>query len=239
MNRTKQASFQTRAEANAYRSILAASQASTWLLGQALRGFFAVDVHRPPGLFEHGPEERLILAPLHRSVLDPWLIMGALEYRQWRALIPVRALATQTFSGPLRWFGPFIRLVYRVEGVLELPPKDEDADMPEKLSGLLKALRGGEVVAIFPEGGIWKERVPPVGEFAPGVVYLQRHSGADIVPIAVWKSRRAWPRRRYIIEIGRPLQIPAALDLDAGAAWLRARTLELHERARRYGVSAT
>jgi hypothetical protein len=31
------------------------------------------------------------------------------------------------------------------------------------------ARRQGDVVAIFPEGGVWKKRNPPIGEFAPGV----------------------------------------------------------------------
>jgi hypothetical protein len=52
------------------------------------------------------------------------------------------------------------------------------------------------------------------------------------VPIAVWMSERRWPRRRYVIEMGRPVRSPESLDLQAGAAWLRERTLELYERAR-------
>ena len=73
-------------------------------------------------------------------------------------------------------------------------------------------------------------------DFAPGVIYLQRHSGAAIVPMAVWTGRRAWPRRRYIIEVGSPVVVPASLDLDGGANWLRHCALELYERARRRGA---
>ena len=197
---------------------------------------FAVEMHRPPGLFERGPEQCLILASMHKSVFDPWLIMGALRYHQWRALIPVRTLATQTFRrAPLTWLMSLIRVLYRVEGVVELPPKEEGGSLPEKVQGLLDALREGDVVAIFPEGRIWKRRFPPIGEFAPGVVYLQRRSGARIVPIAVWTGERYWPRRGYVIEIGLPVRIPESLDLEGGAMWLRTRTLELYERARRRG----
>src|SRR5437773_11961513 len=35
--------------------------------------------------------------------------------------------------------------------------------------GLVMSLEQGDVVAIFPEGGVWKKRDPPVGEFAPDV----------------------------------------------------------------------
>lgn len=218
----------------AYRSIVVA-QSGSWLLGKLLRVYFAVELRRPAGLFEHGHESCLILAPMHKSVLDPWLIMSALRRRQWRALVPVRTLATQTFHGPLKWFGPVIRLLYRVEGVIELPPQEQGGSLPEKVEGLIDALRQGDVVAIFPEGGVRKERHPPVGQFAPGVVYLQRRTAADIVPIALWTNTRLRPRSRYVIEIGEPVQIPEGLDLDSGATWLRKRTLELYERARSRG----
>lgn len=227
------------AEGSGYRSIVVGSQSVSWLASHAVKLRFTLELHRPAGLFEHGSERCLILAPMHPSIVDPWLIMGALRYRHWRALIPVRTLATQSFRGPLRWFLPLIRILYRAEGVIELPPKEEGGTLPEKVQGLLHALQQGDVVAIFPEGGIRKQRHPPVGEFAPGVVYLQRRSGARIVPIAVWMSERRWPRRRCIIEVGEPVRIPESMTLDEGAAWLRERTRALYERAsRRTGETA-
>jgi 1-acyl-sn-glycerol-3-phosphate acyltransferase len=222
------------AEVVDYRSIVAASQSVAWAVGQVLKLRFAVEVHRPSGLFEHGPEQCLILAPTHQSSLDPWLIMSALRYHQWRALTPVRTLTSQSYGPPLSWFTPLVRGLYRLEGAVELPPKEEGGTLPEKVQGLLDALKQGDVVAIFPEGRVRnrEKRRSPVGEFAPGVVYLQRRSGADIVPMAVWMSKPWWPRRRYVIEIGRPVRIPESLDLEAGAAWLRERALELYERAK-------
>jgi 1-acyl-sn-glycerol-3-phosphate acyltransferase len=220
------------AEENGYRSFIVTSQSITWLVTQLLKLRFAVEKHRPSGLFEHGPERCLILAPTHQSLLDPFLIVSAMRYQQWRALIPLRTLATQTFHGTLRWFKPLIRILYRLEGGVELPPKEEGGDLPEKLQGILDALREGDVVMIFPEGEIRKERDPPIGKFAPGVVFLHRESGAQIVPVAIWMSERRWPRRRCVMEISRPLQIPESLDLEAGASWLRERTLELYERAK-------
>jgi 1-acyl-sn-glycerol-3-phosphate acyltransferase len=135
-----------------YRSIAVASQSISWVVGQALKLRFAVEAHRLPGPFEHGREHRLILAPTHQTVLDPWLIMGALRYRQWRALVPVRALASRTFRRPLKWFTPLIRVLYWFEGVVELPPKEEGGTVSEKVQGLLDARAQGDAVAIFPEG---------------------------------------------------------------------------------------
>jgi 1-acyl-sn-glycerol-3-phosphate acyltransferase len=118
-----------------------ASQSLAWLVSQLLRLGFVSEMHRPPGLFERGPERCLILAPTHQSVLDPFLLMSAMQYRHWRMLMPVRTLATQTFRRfPLTWLTPFIRMLYRIGGVVALPPKEEGGSLPQKLEGLLRAL---------------------------------------------------------------------------------------------------
>ena len=138
--------------------------------------------------------------------------------------------------GPLRWlnwFKPLIKIIYRLEGVIELPPEDHDNGFhPEKVRGLLVALNQGDVVAIFPEGEIWRKQEPPIGEFAPGVIYLQRRSGAPIVPIAIWMSKGAWPRRGYVVQFGEPVRIPDHLDFDVGAARLREYALTLYEQVK-------
>jgi 1-acyl-sn-glycerol-3-phosphate acyltransferase len=159
--------------------------------------------------------------------------MISLDYRHVRALVPVRILGTQDPRGALKWFMPLIKFMYWLAGVIELPPEDRnERSLPEKLRGLLVALKHGEVVMIFPEGEVHRERDPPVGKFAPGVVYVHKRLGAPIVPIAVWMSKQRWPRRRYVVQIGRPVRIPEDMDQDAGAAWLRQQVLALYEQAR-------
>jgi hypothetical protein len=56
-------------EITGYRSIVVASQSITWLVGQLLKRCFAVDIHRPSGLFERpeGPE------PLDLEAGPSWL----------------------------------------------------------------------------------------------------------------------------------------------------------------------
>lgn len=160
--------------------------------------------------------------------------MIALGFRGFRALVPVRTLATQEFrSRVLQRLKPLIKIMYKLEGAIELPPQEHDErSLPEKLRAMLVALNQGEVVAIFPEGEIWKRRDPPIGEFAPGVIYLHRKSAAQIVPIATWISEQRWPRQRCVIQFGRPVRIPENLDLDDGAVWLRQHVLSLYEQAK-------
>jgi 1-acyl-sn-glycerol-3-phosphate acyltransferase len=86
---------------------------------------------------------------------------------------------------------------------------------------------------IFPEGEIHRKREPPVGKFAPGVIYVSRRLDAPIVPIAVRINELGWTRRRYTVQFGRPVRIPDDLDQGAGAAWLRQRVLLLYEDIKR------
>ena len=221
------------AEGVAYRSIIVASQYTSWLFGQLLRVRYSIRVYRPAELFEHRSEHCLILAPTHKSFLDPWLLMISLDYRHVRALVPVRILGTQDPRGALQWFMPVIKIMYWLAGVIELPPEDrDDRSLPEKLRGLLVALKHGDVVMIFPEGKIHRKRDPPVNKFASGVVYVHRKLGAPIVPIGVWTSKQRWPRRRYVVQIGRPVHIPEDMDQDVGAEWLRGQVLALYVQAR-------
>ncbi len=220
------------AESFAYRSIVVASQCASWLFGQLLRLRYSIRVYHPVDLFQPRSKHCLILAPNHKSYLDPWLLMTGLNFRYLRALVPVRTLATQDPRGALQWFMPLIKILYWLGGAIELPPEDQDDRLlPEKLRGLLVALKHGDVVMIFPEGEVWRKREPSIGKFAPGVIYVYNRLGAPIVPVAVWMSERGWPRRRCVVRFGCPVRIPKDLNQDDGAAWLRQQVLTLYEQA--------
>jgi 1-acyl-sn-glycerol-3-phosphate acyltransferase len=189
-----------------------------------------VKAYGPTELFGSRHNHCLILAPTHKSYLDPLLLMIGLRYRQFRGLVPVRILATQDPRGALQWFMPLIKILYWLGGAIELPPEEDDRSLPEKLRGLLVALKHGDVVMIFPEGEIHRESEPAIGKFASGVVYVHRRLGAPIVPIAIWLSEQTWPRRRYVVRFASPVRIPARLDQEAGAIWLRQQVLALYEK---------
>jgi 1-acyl-sn-glycerol-3-phosphate acyltransferase len=222
------------AENISYRSIVVASQYASWLLCQLLRLRYAITAHRPAGLFDRDPGHCLILAANHQTYVDLGLIMLALGYHSFHALVPVRTLGAQNFRSPvLEKLKPLIKIIYKLEGVILLPPEEhDDRSLPEKLRGMLVALNQGDVVAIFPEGEIRRKREPPIGDFAPGVIYLHTKSGAQIVPIAAWLSEQRWPRQRCVVQFGQPVRVPENMDLDAGAVWLREHVLALYEQAK-------
>jgi 1-acyl-sn-glycerol-3-phosphate acyltransferase len=220
-----------------YRSVIVASQYLTWLFSQLLRLRYSIRAHYPSKILERDPGHCLILAANHQTYVDLGLIMVALGYRRFRALVPIRILGALDFrSRLLQTLRPLLRVIYWFEGVIELRPEEHDEkSLPEKLRGMLVALNQGHVAAIFPEGELWRKSEPPIGEFAPGVIYLHQKSGAPVMPIAVWLSEGRWPRRRCTVQFGQPVTVPEDLDQDAGAAWLRKQVLELYEQAKHMG----
>lgn len=218
-------------EPRACRALITSTQRLSWLLGQGLRVAFAVlPVRFPRGPLRREPGQALILAPTHEHVLDPWLVVVAFELRTWRRLTPVRVLGTRDWTGWYHHFRWLFRGMYRLYGVVELPPRSRRAGREEKLRGLVEALDRGDVAAIFPEGHVREPGEPRLREFEPGVVHLHRRSGAPVVPLAIRLEPGRF-RRRFEVAVGRPLAIPHELDLEAGAEWLRRRTGELYEEA--------
>lgn len=215
-------------ESRAYRRLITFIQRASWLVGQGLRvGFSVGPVRYPEGPLRRERGRPMILAPTHEHVLDPWLAVIAFELRTWRVLTPVRILGTQDWTGGYRRFRWLFRAMYRLYGVVELPPRSRRAGREEKLRGLVEALDRGDVAAIFPEGHVREAGEPRLRPFEPGVVHLHRRSGAPVVPMAIRLEPGRF-RRRFEVAVGRPVAIPAELDLEASAEWLRRRTRELY-----------
>jgi 1-acyl-sn-glycerol-3-phosphate acyltransferase len=57
-----------------------------------------------------------------------------------------------------------------------------------------RLLEAGEIVCVFPEGGISAAYV--VRALMPGAVALARETGAPLVPVHVWGGQRLWGQRR-------------------------------------------
>jgi hypothetical protein len=107
-------------ESVGYLYVVVASQCVSWIFGQLLRVRYSISAHCPAGLFERNSEHCLILAPTRQTYLDTLLLMVALGYRLFRALVPVRTLGTQDFRSPLlEWLKPPIKIIYWLEGVTE------------------------------------------------------------------------------------------------------------------------
>jgi len=93
----------------------------------------------------------------------------------------------------------------------------------------LRALRGGEIIGIFPEGTISVSF--EIKELKSGAVRLAMGAGVPIIPTVVWGSQRIWTkkvkrnlRRKNVpitVAFGAPLYFDKQSDVEAGEKLLR------------------
>ena len=162
-----------------------------WLLGGL----------RVEGL-EHVPcRGPIILAPNHRSLLDPWLMCAACPN-------PLRSLAAEDlFQVPgLGWF-------LRAMGAFPLRRGQADSEAMARALGLLEQKA---TLMIFPEG-----RISPDGEplpWLPGVAWISLRSQVPVIPVQIAGSRevlplgRFWPRRGVMSVRFLPPLVPPPLE---------------------------
>jgi len=146
---------------------------------------------------EHIPAEGgVILAPNHRSFLDPWVVGVCLRR-------PVYFVAKRELFEK-RWMGWFLNSL----GAFPIRRGESDAEAMETARTLVER---GNVLMIFPEGT--RHRHGALGEPKRGVGRLALETGAPVVPVAVHgteKARRGIVIRPCKIKVrcGRPLTFP-------------------------------
>lgn len=101
--------------------------------------------------------------------------------------------------------------------------------------GALQALRGGEIVGVFPEAGI--SRSFELKEFKSGAVRLAQAGGVPVLPTVVWGSQRIWTKGRprvlrrnrvpVLITVGEPVSIARGADADAALSDVKQRMAAL------------
>ena len=187
-------------------------RAFLWL---ATHTFYRVRVR---GL-EYVPRDRgALLISNHVSFMD-WLLLLVAADR------PVRFLISKEFyDSP--WVGPFVR----VARVIPIPPGVRPREVIQALHRAGDAIRRGEVVGVFAEGGI--TRTGELMPFQRGFERIMKNVDAPIVPVAltgVWGSIFSfaggkffwkWPRKipyPVTVSFGPPLP-PAAMPEEVREA---------------------
>ena len=131
-----------------------------------LRFFYKYEIKIHPDLDLSKKEPILIIAN-HRSMLDPWIIIGALSFKTFRQLLPIRMLGAKNFLNPIvNMFNKIgaIPVVYFFYNVIPVSGQTFE----EKISGPVQALQNGETVFMFPEGKIKIKSDDVLAEFKKG-----------------------------------------------------------------------
>jgi 1-acyl-sn-glycerol-3-phosphate acyltransferase len=161
--------------------------------GAAFRSLFGMRIKGAEHLITEGP---VLVASNHQSFLDPPLI-GNL-YRDEMVYLARKTL----FTGVTRW-------LYTQWNAI---PVDQDRPDMASLKTIIRKLKEGHRVLVFPEG----ERTADgkLGEAAPGIGLIAVKSAAVIQPVRISGAREALPRgsgrirfARITVTVGEPIRL--------------------------------
>lgn len=112
---------------------------------------------------------KLILASNHLSAIDPLLLVAASSR-------PIRfMIAKEEYERPiLHW-------MFRAAGCI---PVNRVGRVDGAFKRALRAINAGEIVAIFPQGGIHSESTPRT-RIKPGIIKLSQLTGCTVLPVRI------------------------------------------------------
>lgn len=180
---------------------------------------------RVDGLRNVPDEGAALVVCNHVSFMDPLILMASVR-RPMRFVMYYKIYEL-----------PLLRFVFRTAKAIPIAGRNEDPALMERAFELVdEALANGEVVCIFPEGGITRDG--SIQNFRPGVDRILARRPVPVVPLALrgmWGSifsrrdsalRRARLPRRFWsrIELVGGTPVPAG---EASAASLEARVSQL------------
>ncbi len=174
-----------------------------WMaFGAAFRTLFGLRIVGRENLITEGP---VLVASNHQSFLDPPLIGNLYDTE-------MVFLARKTlFVGFFKWLYPQWNAI----------PVDQDRPDMSSLKTIIRRLKEGHRVLVFPEGA--RTLDGEIGEAAPGIGLIAAKSGAVIQPVRISGAREALPRgsarirfARITVSVGPPIRLTAE-DLQATA----------------------
>lgn len=154
-----------------------------WLIaGSAFRSLFGMRIIGRENLVTEGP---VLIASNHQSFLDPPLV-GNL-YNTEMVFLARKTL----FIGYFKWLYPRLNAI----------PVDQDRPDMTSLKTIIRKLKEGHRVLVFPEGA--RTLDGEIGEAAPGIGLIAVKSGAVIQPVRISGARDALPRGSARVKFAR------------------------------------
>lgn len=142
----------------------------------------------------------VILCTNHRSNFDP-VLLGAVLQRDLFFMAKASLFRVPVLSGLIRALGAF--------------PVERGVGDLRAIERAMDIVRGGNVLAMFPEGHRRREAGPPQ-RFRSGAALVALRTGAPVVPAAVVCRGRMRFFNAKTVRVGRPMT-PAELGLTDGS----------------------
>ena len=164
---------------------------------------------------EHVPADgSLVVVGNHESILDPFIVSAAISR-------PIRYLAkSELWSVPLLpWWLASVEAIRVERGMSDVAA----------VASAIAALEAGEVVGLFPEGGVMRE-----GPWLRGAARMALATGTPILPVRLLETRKALGSRsfgfpRLAALIGEPMVVPRTTPTPELARELTDRLQEVVE----------
>jgi 1-acyl-sn-glycerol-3-phosphate acyltransferase len=168
-----------------------------WIL---IHTIYRLDIRGIEHIPDHGP---VIIASNHVSFVDP-LIIGGIIRRPVRFLMYYRIFQIRM----LKWFFKFGRAI-------PIAGKHEDAQIFEQANQRsVEVLDEGDVLGIFPEGGI--TTTGDIGTFKKGIEHIVDRRPVVVVPIALCNLWGSLFSRRDPLYKRRPYKFRARIEIRIG-----------------------
>jgi len=141
-------------------------------------------------------DKKLILVCNHLSAIDPFLIIAATNR-------PIRfMIAKEEYEKPI------LNRLFKAAGCI---PVDRGGRVEGAFRSALRAINAGELVAVFPQGGIHSQQTPRT-RIKPGIIKLSQLSGCTILPIRInglaapgSMVKCIFKRSRIFLDVSQPL----------------------------------
>ena len=186
---------------------------------QAMHRLHVVGAHRVP---RHGP---LLIVANHTSAVDPMLIQSAIPRRvRWM-------MATDMMV-------PLLRPLWRA---IQIIPVNREAPDSRSARTAIDALRRGDTVGVFPEGGINRQG-DQLRPFMPGIGVIAAKARATVVPVYVAGTPNTDSVYGGVLRVshatvtfGEPIEAARfeGLDREAAVALIRQRLEAVRDAAER------
>jgi 1-acyl-sn-glycerol-3-phosphate acyltransferase len=113
--------------------------------------------------------QKLILASNHLSSIDPFLLIAATNR-------PIRfMIAKEEYNKPI------LNHLFKAAGCI---PVDRQGRVEGAFRSTMRAIKSGELVAIFPQGGIHCKETPRI-RIKPGIIKLSHLTECSVLPVRI------------------------------------------------------